>query len=487
MTTLPYLSDTTREKSPYSNKSVRKWTPTLYPPVEGQLSRTVNELTNAFLTELTNCNKDLKNYRVMHKKDPTARACIELKCLRANLAIGTYQHKNPRIEEWVKANFDGMQGSLNRITGRLAGACAEGMRMAEIVFSNKMPGYKNQWRLKGFNLLDSEKITFEGKDGEIDWVVYLDGTGNKIRIPYWKCIHIVNGFGTLHSDQDSVFGDPESRAAYPYFKAKQAILTEMMVAAKSNAMGIWVGKADSNVTVEVLNSDGSPQLNPDGSPRTESAVTALLRQLRNVENNSIIVTDKNNEVQPLSVQTSEGFWNLANEMLDKGIRRAYGVPDLIFSEGSSSLQFGSLGKQHESVMDSAINSLVVQIQDQLIEKAIRPLLVFNFGVGSDFGSFERTANLDPEQSSVKIQNIISAIQSQAIAPTNLNATNALYELLGLPSITQEEQSLEMQRALMKAYYDNAVLMGTPIPGITPASAPPPEGTEEEPAESVSEE
>ena len=433
---IPTVGD--ERTSKYSKKIVRKYIPTLQMPMSGQKSSTIRALGMAYMQEINNCKVELDKYKVMHSKDPTVRSCIEIKCLRAALAYGTYNNSNPRVEEWVRANLDNIKGSFKRVVGRLSGACAEGFRVAEIVYSNKLSGYQGQWRLAGFNILDSSLVGFEGKDGEIESIIYPGPNGEELKIPYWKCIHVINGFGLIDDDQSSVLGSPESRAAFPYYKAKQALLTEMVVAAKSNSSGVLIGKVDSNATVEQLDSRGEPIIDPNtGAMKTESAATSLLRQMTNLEQNGYLVTDKNNDISPLVTQTSEGFWSMAIELLDKGIRRAYGIPELIFSEGSSSIQFGSLGKQHFSVLDSQVDSIVVQIRDQMIEKVIKPLIVFNFGSKEDYGSFEATSELDPEQTSLKITNIVTAIQSGAISTTNLKVTNKLFELLGLASMTEK--------------------------------------------------
>lgn len=450
------------KKSPYSNRKIRQWSPTLFTPTNGQLASSINRLTQEFLQEIFNVHsKDLPKYIEMAKKDPMVRACIELKCLRASTALGKYQHKNNQYEEWVNSNWDTMKGSLRHKVGRLASAAPLGFSVAEIVFDNNCPGFRNQWRLKDIVILDPTRVSFEGKKGELDFVVYLDGDGSKRKIPYGKCIHVSNGFGSCFLQDDDVYGDPESKTAYQYYKAKQAILSEMMVAAKNNATGVWVGKVDSNVTVEVIDSMGNVKTDVNNNPLTEPAGAGLLRQMLNLENNSVIVTDKDNDIMPLSTQTSEQFWQLVINLLDQSIRRAYGIPDLIFNEGSSSIQFGSIGKQHKSILDAQIESILLQIQDQIIEKIIKPLLVFNFGEVRDFGKFEADTILDPDTQSSRVQNLITAMTSNLISPQNLAATNTLAELLGLPSLSQEQQQEEIRKQLMKSYLDGLVIQGIP--------------------------
>jgi hypothetical protein len=449
-----------REKSKYSGKVIKKWTPSLFPPQSGQITSSINRLTQDFLEEIFNPNnRDIHGYITMAKKDPTVRACIELKCLRVATALGKYHHPNNKREEWINQNFENMKGSIKQKVGRLGSAAPLGFSVAEIVFSSSSPGFKNQWKLKDLIILDPTRVSFEGtREAGIKYVVYNDGSGVSKRIPYSKCIHVSNGFGSVFGTDDDVFGDPESKTAYQYYKAKQAILAEMMVAAKANAGGIFIGKADGNVSVEMLDPLGQVRRDATGAPMTEPAQANLYRQLLNLENNSVVVTDKDNEISTLASQTSEGFWSIAIDLLDKGIKRSYGIPDLIFSEGSSAIQFGSLGKQHKSILDAQVESILVQIQDQILEKIVKPLLVFNFGE-HDLGSFASDPVLDPDTQSSRVNNIISAMSSNIISPSNTGALNTLSELLGLPSLTESQRLTLIQNDLIKTYIENQVFAG----------------------------
>ena len=467
---------TQSKTSKYSNNKIRKWTPSIFLPESGQIANSINRLTQDFLEEIFNPNcRQLADYILMAKKDPMVRACIELKCLRTSTALGKYHHPENIYEEWINSNFSHMKGSLRQKIGRMASAAPLGFSVAEIVFSSTMPGYPNQWRIKDLIILDPTRVTFEGtkKEGIVN-IIYVDGNGNKKRIPYYKCLHVYNGFGSTFYTDDEVYGDPESATAYQYHKAKQAILAEMMVAAKTNASGIWVGKADSNASVEMLDPLGGVRKNSDGTPMVEPAMASMFRQMLNLQNNSVIVTDKDNDITSLSSPTSEQFWNLAIDIFDKGIRRAYGIPDLIFNEGSSAVQFGSIGKQHKSILDAQVESILLQIQDQLLEKIIKPLLLFNFGE-KRIGEFTADPVIDPETQSSRINNIISAMSSNIISPNNLEAVNSLAELLGLPSLTERQKQEDLQNQLIKTYLENQVFAGDPgivsslgLPAPTPA-------------------
>lgn len=433
-------------------KNVRPWNPGIMTPMAGQLTSTVTRVTQEFLVEVANTDVKIAEYLKMARKDPVVRSCIELKCLRASLMLGKYRHNNPAIQKWVRENFDAIEGSLTHKVGRMAAAMALGYSASEIVFDNK----RGQWKLRTINILDQTRITFEGKGGRVFNLLYQESDGDKLSIPYGKIIHVVNGYSANIGEFDAVYGDAESGTAYQYYKAKQAILTEMMIAAKQNASGIWVGKADSNETVQIVDAKGNPVYNNDGTPKTEPAMLALMKQLMNIENSAVICTDLKNQINPLTVDTKEGFWSIALNILDSAIMRAYSVPKLVFDGGDSSFGQNGIGQQHRLIMDAQIEAIVAQIRDQLIEKIVKPLLIWNFGITDDFGTFEVDIIQDPQATNLRINNIISATSAQLLMPTDLNVQNAIREALQIPTITPQEQFVLSQQKLLQDYFSNSI-------------------------------
>lgn len=448
-----------------SDHKVKPWNPAIMAPSAGQITSTINRVTQSFLQEVDNVDTKISDYIKMARKDPLVRNCIELKCLRASIMLGKYSHPDQRVEAWVQHNFDNMKGSLVHKVGRLAASMALGFSVAEIVFRDDIDG---QWRLDGLNILDQTRTTFEGKNGSISFLRYREPTGLDKRVPYQKIMHIVNGFSANIGEYDMVYGDPESGTAYQYFKAKQAILTEMMISAKNSASGMWLGQADSNETVQIVDINGVPQTNPDGSPKTQSAVHALQQQMLNLENNSVLVTDLKNRIQALVPDKNEAGWQMYISILDNGILRAYGVPELLFKEGSNTTLSNTLGRQHKTILDSQIEAIVSQIRDQLIEKVVKPLLIWNFGITDEFGTFKLDEIQDQESVSLRVQNIISAVSAQILPAQNIHVVNALYDALGLPTITETEQAELTQKQLMKSFLENQVFQGlNPFTGETP--------------------
>ena len=112
---------------------------------------------------------------------------------------------------------------------------------------------------------------------------------------------------------------------------------------------------------------------------------------------------------------------------------------MILSEGSGAMGVATLSVKHLTVLDSTVEAIVKQIQNQLIEKVVRPLIIWNFGVQKTYGQFVIEPTTDPSQDNMTIQSLITAISSGIINQTDLAAVNALRSKLDLPVMSQEKQ------------------------------------------------
>lgn len=400
----------------------------------GMMSSRIAKLTNEFVTDLYREDKEtLQEYIDMLEKDPVARACCDLKALRLQSAIGDYEHENKQYQEWIRKNFENIEGSFRGVVGQLGSAMPLGFAVAEIICAP----IRGEWRLKELNVLDPRRVTFAGKVGQITHVVYLNNKGEKIHIPYYKCIHIVNGLVT-NFDSRRAYGSAESKRAMNYYKLKQIVLTEMSVAAKNNATGIIVGKVKGSESVQLVDARGNAMTGLDGKPTYIPATQALSYQLQNIENSSIVVTDKENDIFPLKIDSGESFWTNALQYIDGKTMLSYGVPQLVFNEGSSAFGNSSLSQGHRSILDSNIESLILQIRDQLIEKVVRPLLWHNYGEKNSFGSFAYQQSSDPAVANARVSTLISAIASQIFSSTDPDIVNKLREDLDLPPLSEDE-------------------------------------------------
>lgn len=394
----------------------------------------------------------LNDLITMMERDPVARSCAELKALRATTSFGRYKHSNTRIQDWVQGNIESMEGNLNLLVGQLCSAMPLGFAVGEVLFDSSL---RREWRLKGINILDPRRVSFEGLRSGIKYVIYRDNDGNKKRIPYSKCVHVVSGYTTNFNDP---FGSPEAKRAYPYYQAKKTVLAEMTIAAKNNATGFWIGFTDSNDKVELLGPNGQPLKDGKGNTIQVSAPQALAQQLRQLENSSVLVTDIKNRVEPRQLSAGEQFWNLALMFLNQSITQAFHLPASIFNE-SHGLFGGDVAETHKSVLDATIESTVHQIKDELLNKAFRPLIQANFGEYRELGDFTADVKTDPQTKSALLQNIIAATSMQLVPSDDPDVVNKVRELLDLPlktSETLQDEALstqQLQGATQQAYTD----------------------------------
>lgn len=434
------MPPTTKLKLQPKNKNTKLNSNVLWGPSNGAIASQITRLTQDTIIEITRqADKyTISDFHRMLEVDPTSKACLELKALRATITLGNYTNQDKEAQEWVKGNFDEMSGALSTAVGQLCSSMAIGFAVAEINFTNKSPGRWGEWRLESINILDPTKITFRGSKGKISEVVYNEG-GKKKFIPYRKVLHVINGFANTFNEP---YGSAECRRAFPYFKAKQLMLAELTVAAKNQATGLLTGFADSNDTVRLLDSEGKTKKNPDGSDKIVSAVESLFYQLQNLENSNVIVTDLKNRIAPMQLPTGENFFNISLQYLDRQIMKSFGVSALTFDEGSgNALGNSGLSQNHRSVLDSQIEAIVGQLRDKLIENVIRPLLVANFGIkySRQLGSFSMQPYSDPMLILQKGNFLMQAMSSGLIPSSDMSAMNTLREFAGIAPISEEEQ------------------------------------------------
>jgi len=403
--------------------------------IQGAISSKIGELTLTILNDLTNPSKyKITDLVKILENDPVVYACSQLKSARISTLLGSYKNKNKEHQDFIQYNFENMEDTLPTLAGKLGSSCPLGFSNAEINFKVEKFKFNSKWVLNSFNFLDPTHVTFRIQKGEPVDLKYQNGHQD-VFIPLWKVIHVVNSLNTCFGAK-SLYGSPELARAYPYVKLKQLIFGELAIATKNRAGGILFGQADSSTQV----------LDPDDTSRqaTISAVQSLARQLAQLENSNVLVTDKMNNVSSLPLPAGEQFWNFAKSLVDEQIMRSLMIPEMIWNEGSGALGVGSLSNTQLSILDSSLLMVVQLIRDQLIEKVVRPLIYYNFGKADDYGEFVYTAENDPSQENLVTQGLMSALSSGLIQNTDYTAINSLRERLKLPPIDPDIQMQQIQ-------------------------------------------
>jgi hypothetical protein len=407
----------------------------LYPQT-GLLTAGVTKLAQNALTEISFYNKDfnLKEAKKIISKDPTTRGCLETKALYASLQLGEYMHPNPRIQSDINEDLNNMGTSLKEIMGKASSAMPFGFSCMFISFYKK----KGQLRLKEIDALDHEYVIFKGSHGAIKFIRYND---LKVQdIPYNNILHIVNGYITNFDDP---YGNPELNAAIPYIKAKLAFIGDLVMAGKVAATGIIIGKT-SDKLINSYDKDGKT-----GEPIP--ATIALLKQLENIDNNSVVVTDVENDISSLNINNGLGnFYLPVLNQLDDYIRQSFHVPKTILHEGSNpNAQTATLAQKHHTIFSATISAVVNQFKDEFINKICKPIILHNYSFNEhkgNYGEFRITPDADADTEQKNLSNILQAIQIGILDPYDLEVQNRVRKILGLPEKTLSEIANTQMRA-----------------------------------------
>lgn len=409
-------------------------------PSKDTLLPAITRLLQETLTELAPADTvPVRTYRQMAETSPILGAALQVITQLGVLMLGEYEHPDLKIQDFIRANFEQMRGSLQLSLEELLSAFPFGHSLAQWGVESR----EGQTWLIDVQILDPEKYRFEGRVGLVENVVYKGEKGD-IKLPYGgekgRFVHVIN---QRHLCYREPYGIAALRRAKAAWEAWKIIMGELLVAAQRQATPIIVGYADSNATVPLLDSTGAPVLDKDGEPAVVPAPRALLEQLESLDNRSVLSTDVSNRIEALAQNASGDFFFGALNLLQQYQLQALLVPQTILvatGVGDSNLNTG-----HRSTLGSVVRSLVSQIKEQLLETVVRWLIVWNFGENvEELGSFTEP-KLDEIAPLDIVDRLTAAVQGGWILPSDLAATNKGREILGMEPL--DESAIATQQPL----------------------------------------
>ena len=427
----------------------------------GELAPDLDELYTSYVTELYE-SADLPSLLELVKMFrfcPINRVAVEFKSLRAVEAFGKYVYsdKTPvltstgrqTLTEWVNSNFQTMKGNLPDVVGKMfRQAYSLGYSVAEIVYSANIPGHQGEWRIWKIKVLNPCRYRFAGVYGEWDRIIYRSTTRSHYPIPRRKLLHI---YIPAIEDPENPLGDGQGVRGYNYYLARKLALKNWNNQLAKGVKGQTVVKADSNATVPLTNLRGEKILDAHGNPIPVSAVKESGKAFAQARDGDVVAIDKSTEVQHFPGISGTGAdFNLALTRYTDDILMSYGIPKTILGEGSGALGQAGLSAGHRITLDTQIGSMLDIAREQFIEQIARDLLHANFGINhqDDYGSFVEDQYLPPEQSGLRISNLMSAMLQGIIQPTELEAVNRIREDLGLSVLSNEDfNEMQMQQVL----------------------------------------
>jgi len=401
-------------------------------PMKGTLSKEVERLTNSLINELSNLDTiGIDEYLLMASTDPIVGAGIETPMLMGAKKLGDYHHPDPDIQDWVRQNFVNMHGSLMLSFAEMWQAKPFGHSWSEISVEPK----NGQWMLASIMAVDPRFFRYAGSIGKIDTIRYRTVPEGLIDIPYAKGIHIVNG-RHLNIGRDP-YGFAECKKAYPYWKAKKLVLAAMIISSQRQATPLLVGRTDLESSFELVDSSGNVLIGENGLPIRGRSGDRMKAALEQIENQSVIVIDKNiDEIVAIAQQTDGAFFLNVLRFLNSQILMAFLMPETVITTGSQGASGDSnLNEGHGAILNLVVSSFTQQIKERLIEDVCRFLIFNQFGEQETYGEFK-----EPEQDKTDSVALLGAISNAAytgvLGGTDIEVINRSRDLAGIPPIDQ---------------------------------------------------
>jgi hypothetical protein len=296
--------------------------------------------------------------------------------------------------------------------------------------------------LKDINVLDIRNLSARGKCGRVTEWGYRDRYNNTVYIDHRKCLHITNT-DLVPFNTDLIWGSADCEKALNWYKLRQLVATEFAIAAKNNATGILWGQTSSSAKMQLYDANDQLRLDSSGKALTVSKQKALYMQLKELDQNDLIVTDLDTDLKILQTQTGEAFWSYAFDLIEKNLALSFHVPVTLFRESVSG-SFGNTGlsQNHKSMLDSGVESVVQCIRESILERVVKPLLIWEFGKipEDNYGSFEFLVPESAVDRNSLVSTALSAVASGVIDANDKGLQNFVRKSIGLDPQTDAEKA-----------------------------------------------
>lgn len=431
--------------------------------VQGMYSVEIQSLTADAHAEIAHPNENerpsIKQLSELANRDPVAKQCLSFKALRCTSSFGEYSHSKREIEEFVNSNLRTLPKSFKKIIFQMfSSVILYGIALAEFTKSSKIRGYRGQWRIGNIHVLNPEQIISFGKSskssGKIEWVLYQNGDGKEVKIPYQKLLHITNTSGAAF-DKTAVWGVGDGAAANSYYKLKKVVLTHLALRIKNDSEGLLWAKTPNNGTTTMVDTQGNVKKDPKtNKPLQLTKQAALSHQLKDIQKRGFIVTDNDVELTRIQIQNTTDNHFKALEYIDRGIQSSFAIPSGIFDvnsgSGTTNLGNNGFGQNFKMTFDSTIFALTTTLKHEIIHKMIRGLLHDNFPsswFSEDWGEFVFDVEEDQATVNGRLSTITSLIASGIIPADDVEVLGLIRKNLGLPSLDDEEKRKKEEDAL----------------------------------------
>lgn len=395
-----------------------------------QITPVINELVGSFLQFAPKDRKHEVPYEElinMVATSPIVAIALEVKTLFNLSTLGKYTHPDQKIQDFVHANEEGI--TSGRFKQMLAKALLKdfvGWSAHEFTYRKGDRGY---WYLGNLVYLPPNLSKFRGQDGNLTEIYYTSKFGYK-QIPLEKIFHLVNqGYLDITS---SAYGLSAARRMLALWKSLQVVMTSLMIACPKQAFPFLVGYADTNRMINKLDENNQPVTNQlTGAYLQESAARQLSETMRDIQNQSAVVVDKNNKVESVNQQGEGKLLFQTINLLMRMILLTLLIPSvpLFQSEGGSG--DSNLASTQMDFMLSHAANCMEEVANEVVDQLHKPLIIANFGEQEAYGHYEINRKLNETQQ--KIYSIVGDLtQKGVLSQGNIELGSQILQDLGLP-------------------------------------------------------
>lgn len=373
----------------------------------------------------------IKTYERMKSTDETVKFGLKFITLTALSMLGEYSHKEQKIQDFIRENFEKMRGNLYFGLKEILSGLWAGYSVTEICYGIR----DGRIVLDQLQTLHPDTITFDiEKDGpnknNLKSVIQYLGQSNEVSLePANKRIVY-----TYDKQFGNIYGSSILKGAYKNWFIKDEILKYWSKAMSKYASPIPIIKA--------LGLDASIVI--DGKTMTKREYyKQALEQFDTGKGFTIEKDSEEIQLESTVRYLSTDFLQFI-EYLNKMILRAILLPSLVGD--NDKVGSYSLGKKHFDIFLLAGEDILTDLTETLLEQIIRPLIELNFGVKDDYGEWP-VEEINDEDLKALSETFLNAVNTGYVSPENIEDMNHMRTKTGFNEVKEGEISFPTPQLL----------------------------------------
>ena len=336
----------------------------------------------------------------VRKREPIISDGLDKMVLSVLAKIGSYNHPNPDIKKFVRANLNNrVRTWIENITYTMLWS---GKSVSEIIWERRYDGNTRQlWiqdiinyhtsqvilRLNNYGALTHGEKVLNSQFNTGVWVprpiltednkaykVSKDCTGSHIRLAKDKLIIV-----TYKSEGNNPHGTPAIYAAVDFSLYKEAFRDMYSIALDRYGTPLMYFIVPATQTTEDVEEQ-------DGTIRKKMFREALQEEVQGLSSGSVLILERQGnkdapEPKVAALTTGNNFGDSfvnAINLCDQNMLHALGIPNLIIRDEGRGLGSGGSAERQLEIFDMAITQIAIKVGQALVDQLIKPLIQYNF-------------------------------------------------------------------------------------------------------------